>query len=140
MKNKRILLIVLLLICILITGCGSNKNELQFGTLVDKKENCETNDKCTLTIKAKIEKSLTNEATINNNYFNVAYYIRNNDVSKYDEIQYWAVADMTNGEENKVISFNLSKDLISKVKDQKVSDDQIGELSTDLWILPSLKS
>ena len=65
--------------------------------------------------------------------------ILNQGADKYDEIQYWAVADMTDGSESKVISFTVDKDLISMIKNKQIVGNQIVDYGKDLWILPSLK-
>ena len=93
-----------------------------------------------IVIKAKIESSWTDSMTIDQNYYNVADLIKKQGCDKFDEIQYWAVADMASGEEAKVISFTLSSDTIKQIKNEKIVDNQIGEHADDLWILPSLKN
>lgn len=92
-----------------------------------------------LVIKAKIESSLTNKLTINQNYMNVADIILNQGGNNFDEIQYWAVADMADGSESKVIQFTLDKNTIDGVYNGNIVDIQLGDYVTDLWILPSLK-
>lgn len=125
-----------------------NKNEgivLKFGELLDFKETCTEYDEelnclnTTAIIKAKIESSYSNAATIDQNYYNIENFIKNNDCSKYSEIQYWAVADMSNGEESKVISFTVSNQLIDKIKNEKIVANQLENYVDDLWILPSLE-
>lgn len=91
-----------------------------------------------LVVKAKIEPSLTNKLTIEQNYFNVADIIKNQHGDIFTEIQYWAVADMQSGDEGKVISFDVPKATIDAVKAENIADNQIGEYSDNLWILPSL--
>ena len=110
------------------------ETKLSHGELLD----LTSNDGLTV-IKAKIEPSYSNEATIEQNYFNVEQYIKDNNRDDVEELQYWAVADMTSGKESKVISFSVSKELISQVKDGKVVANQLGEHVSDLWILPSLR-
>lgn len=92
-----------------------------------------------LTIKFKISPSATNKLTIDQNGFNVEDLITNQGADKYDSISYWAVADMTDGSESKVIAYTLNKDLIQKIKDKKVFGQQIANIADDVWILPSLK-
>ena len=53
-------------------------------------------------------------------------------------MQYWAVADMTNGEEAKVISFDLDKNTINNVYDEKIVENQIGNYVNNLFIHASL--
>ena len=81
---------------------------------------------------------MTNKMTIDQNYFNVEDIILNKGGSSYNEIQYWAVADMTSGDESKVISFKLDKSLIDKIKNKEVAANRLGEYAIDLWVLPSL--
>ena len=112
---------------------------LQYGELLSTTTN-NIDGKEVIVIKAKIESSLTNKLTIDQNYYNVADMIKNQDCDKFDEIQYWAVADMSSGNESKVISFTLNSDTIKQIKDEKIVDNQIGNYADDLWILPSLKN
>lgn len=92
-----------------------------------------------LTIKFKIEPSYNNEATINQNSFNVEDLILNQKGDQYETINYWAVADMEDGSEGKVISFTLDKGLIEAVKNRNLIGKKIVERANDVWILPSLK-
>lgn len=108
--------------------------ELEFGELLD----LSTNDGVTV-IKAKIEPSANSAATVDQNYYNVVHYIQDNDMNGINEIQYWALADMTNGKEQKAISFTVPKDLIDQIKDGKVVANQLGDYVTDLWMIDSLK-
>lgn len=112
---------------------------LQYGELLSTTTN-NIDGKEVIVIKAKIESSLTNKLTIDQNYYNVADMIKNQNCDKFDEIQYWAVADMSSGNESKVISFTLNSDTIKQIKDEKIVDNQIGNYADDLWILPSLKN
>ena len=141
--------IFIIILCVLfITGCdNSNEKRLLHGELLDFTESCNKYDdndstKClsnVVVIKAKIKPSYSNKATIDQNYYNIENFIKNNNVDKYDEISYWAVADMEGGDESKVISFTLNKDLIIKIKDNKIVANQLGNYLDDLWILSSLK-
>ncbi|MGN0532169.1 MAG: hypothetical protein ACI4IN_05175, partial [Eubacterium sp.] len=58
---------------------------------------------------------------------------------RYSEIQYWAVADMNNGEEEKVVSFTVPTDLIEKIKNKEVVDNQLGNYVQELWVHQSLR-
>lgn len=89
-------------------------------------------------VKVKISKSYSKSSTIAQNYFNVSDLIKNRGFDKYTEIQYWAVADMNDGSEQKVISFTLDKDTIQAIANNEVVDNQIGDYSDDLWVHPSL--
>ena len=65
--------------------------------------------------------------------------ILNQGCDKYDEIQYWAVADMSDGTESKVVSFTVSKAVIDAVKNQTVVANIMGNYVSDLYIHSSLK-
>ncbi len=82
-----------------------------YGELLDLTE---TDGICVL--KYKITSSATKKMTVNQNYYTVVNFIKDGGGDQYDEIQYWAVADMQDGSESKVISFTVSKDLIEKIK------------------------
>lgn len=89
-------------------------------------------------VKVKISKSYSKSSTIAQNYFNVSDLIKNRGFDKYTEIQYWAVADMNDGSEQKVISFTLDKDTIQAIANNEIVDNQIGDYSDDLWVHPNL--
>lgn len=108
--------------------------KVKYGTLLDANLTGTT-----LIIKAKIEPLLTNKQTIDQNYFNVCDIIKNQGGDAFDRISYWAVADMTDGSEGKVISFDVPKDVIDVVATGRFPDNQLGDYVEELWILPSLK-
>lgn len=93
-----------------------------------------------LTIKFKIKPSTSNKTTIDQNGFNVEDLILNQGADQFETINYWAVADMEDGSESKVISFTLNRDLINSVKSKKIFGNQIVDKASDVWILPSLKN
>ncbi|MFR5877061.1 MAG: hypothetical protein ACLUFN_11305 [Eubacterium sp.] len=113
----------------------NSKLQLQFGTLLDFTVN---NDNVAV-IKAKITPSYNNKATINQNYHSIETLAKEGVLSGYSEVQYWAVADMTNGNEEKVISFTVSSDLVSKLEKEQVAAIQLGDYVEDLWVHPSLR-
>lgn len=91
-------------------------------------------------IKAKIQPSYSNRATIVQNYLNVCDLIQNHGFDQYGEVQYWAVADMTDGSEQKVISFTVTADLIQMiVEDNGFVENNLGDYEIDLWLHNSLK-
>lgn len=92
-----------------------------------------------LTIKFKIKSSTSNKTTIDQNGFNIEDLILNQGASEYDKINYWAVADMADGSESKVISFTLNKDMINQIKEKTMPANQIIDYASDVWILPSLQ-
>lgn len=108
-----------------------------FGEVLDIHE---TGD--TLIIKTKISPSFNNHATISQNFQNLEDLIINQGCSKYSEIQYWAVADMTDGSESKVVSFTAPESTIKGINDGSIEAiaylDEYGYLE-DVYILPSLK-
>ena len=112
---------------------------LEFGELLDANPKGGANmDE--LIIKAKIEPSLTNQMTIDQNYLNIKNIILEQDGGKFSAIQYWAVADMSDGSEGKVISFTVDRNCIDAILDGLIaSASSIEEYLTDLWILPSLQ-
>lgn len=153
MKKKIIGLISAVLVTGALVGCGAsegfkeglkdgmadskaedNSVKLKFGELLEVNE---SDDK--VVVKAKIEPSTSNKTTIDQNGYNVEDLILNQGFDKYDEIQYWAVADMTDGEESKAISFTVNKELITKIKNKEVVGNQIVDNASDTYILPSLK-
>ena len=87
----------------------------------------------------KITSSATKKMTVNQNYYTVVNFIKDGGGDQYDEIQYWAVADMQDGSESKVISFTVSKDLIEKIKAGTVLPTKMGDYVDELWLLPSLR-
>jgi len=151
---KKYVVILLLSISCVLCSCGSKKKELAtFDFTQSHIGPIETGDlklahgellsinqnDGTVVVKAKITSNLTNEMTINQNYYSISALIRNNGFNTCNEIQYWAVADMTSGEESKVISFTVPKDVIDKIYSGAIVDNKIGDYVTDLWIHPSLQ-
>ncbi len=91
-------------------------------------------------VKAKIAPSLTNKMTIDQNYFNVADLVKKHGFNTCEELQYWAVADMSSGDESKCISFTLDKTAIDGLYNENIVENQLGDYTTDLWVLPSLQN
>ena len=111
--------------------------KVEYGKLISFITN-EIDEKNVAVVKVKIEPSYSNKATINQNYFNVDKLIKDDECDYYDEIQYWAVADMSDGSEGKVISFTLNKSTINSIKDGNIAASYLGDYLDDLWVLPSL--
>lgn len=108
---------------------------LKFGDLVSTFDSGDT-----LIVKAKIEHVGSNKYTIDQNGYNIEDLILNQNVAdKYNSIQYWAVAAMSDGSEEKVISFTIDKPLIDKIKNKNVVANQIINNASDVWIIQSLK-
>jgi len=116
----------------------NNEIHLLHGELQDFIDNSDTK-KHNCVIKAKIEQSLTNRTTITQNFFNVEDFIKNQNGNTYDEIQYWAVANMANGEESKVISFTIDKDTIDKLYNNQIAANQLDTYLSDFCVIDSLK-
>lgn len=91
-----------------------------------------------IVFKVKISPSYSDSATVNQNYFNVEDLILNQGLESFEVIDYWAVADMTSGEEEKVIAFTLDREDIELIAEGYPAN-QIGEIANDLWIHPSLQ-
>lgn len=116
---------------------SSNNGEsykLEFGELLE-----ENNNYGVVVLKAKITPSATNKTTIDQNYYNVEDYIQSHNMDGVNELQYWAVADMKNGKEEKVISFTVPSSLIESISNKEIPANQLGDKVSDLWILPSLR-
>lgn len=111
--------------------------ELEYGELVSAVEN-EIDGQNVLVIKAKITSSYSNTATVDQNYYNVEDLITGQGCDSFDEIQYWAVADMSDGSEEKVVSFTVSAELIQKIAAGEVVTNQLGDYVDDLYIHASL--
>lgn len=107
--------------------------DIKFGTF---EEAIDSGD--TLVVKAKITSSYSNDATINQNNFNVEDIVKNQGGDKYKEIQYWAIADMTGGSESKVVSFTIDENVINLIANGDIPGNMIMDYATDVWILPSL--
>lgn len=148
--NKKILALISAgIISLSLVGCSSetggndteqSKQELKDGYTIKYGELLENNiNEDILVVKAKIKPNMTNKLTISQNGFNVEDLIKNQGADEFKEIQYWAVADMTSGEESKVISFTVDEDLIKSIKEGNTVANQIVDKAKDVWILPSLQ-
>ena len=93
----------------------------------------------TLTIKVKIDPSLSNKLTVKQNYLNVEDMIQKQNCNLFHKICYWAVADMTNGSESKVVSFDVDKEMIEAIASGSLDTAFYENYLTDLWIHNSLK-
>lgn len=119
------------------TDPESTAYTLEHGELVSAVQN-EIEGRSVLVVKAKISSSYNNKATVDQNYYNVEDLIQNQGCGDFDEIQYWAVADMSDGSERKVVSFTVGSDLIQSILDKSVAANQLGGYVDELYILPSL--
>ncbi len=95
----------------------------------------------TLIVKAKIPSSSTNGQIPLRCYKTVCDMICEQGCDVFDEIQFWAVADTTAGDETKVISFTVPGDVIKVVaeNDPAMFVKTLGDYTEDLWMLPSIK-
>lgn len=116
----------------------SNDCKLMYGELQSFTISPDTTKKSCI-IKAKIEPSYSNKATIHQNFYNVENFIKKQNGNKYDEIQYWAVADMKSGEEEKVISFTLDKKIINDLYNNEIVSNMLDNYLNDFWVIESLK-
>lgn len=115
------------------TTSKANISKLRFGKLISSTVNGKV-----LVVKAKISPSFSNKTTIDQNGYNIEDIILNQGGDSFDEIQYWAVADMNDGSESKVISFTVPKNQINAIRNKQIVGNQIVDKATDVWILPSL--
>lgn len=141
---KKILSILLCIImCVGFVGCSSGSSNADKGEYTilhgEYLESNETDDNG-LVIKVKIKPSTTNKLTIDQNGYNVEDLIKNQGCDKYDKIDYWAVADMDNGKEEKVVSFTLDDKTIQGIKDSNiVANEIVNTYANDVYIHQSLK-
>lgn len=111
---------------------------LEHGELVSAVVN-DFGDGPILVVKAKISSSYNNAATVDQNYYNVEDLVKNQGCADFHEIQYWAVADMSDGSEQKVVSFTVSAELIRQISDGSVPANKLGDYVADLFIHSSLE-
>ena len=93
----------------------------------------------TIVLKAKITSSLTKKMTIASCFYDVYDAVEKYGLDQYDELQYWAVADMTDGSEQKVISFTVPHDTLEKIANESIVEGQLQSYSTDVWLSPALQ-
>lgn len=117
------------------TPTETSAPSLKYGELLEVTDNREAAG--VVVIKGKITPSTTNSLTVAQNYHNAVDLIANQGFSGC-ELQYWAVADMADGSEGKVISFTVPADVVDRVAAGEVVATQLPDLVADLWILPSL--
>lgn len=110
---------------------------IRFGTLLDWTVNDLVSPKV-IVIKTKITSNLTNKMTIGQNFYNVQGVAKSGEYNDYD-IRYWAVADMTNGSESKVISFDVPSYVMKQLADDRILPGDLEKYVNNFWVLPSLK-
>ncbi len=92
-----------------------------------------------ITVEAKITPSWNNKMTIDQNYYNVCDFIRKYAGTGFTKISYWAIADMSDGSEQKVISFDVPEYMIEKIATQDFADNTLGDYVENLYIHQSLR-
>lgn len=107
--------------------------KLNFNTLLEVNTNGGT-----IIIKAKIKGNLTAKMALKSCYFDAYEAIQEYGLEQFDELDYWAVADMTDGSESKVISYTISKDVMQKVAREEILENKLVDYADDVWVLPSL--
>ena len=78
-----------------------------YGKVLSQDETTE-NGKQVCTLKVKIQAKRTKDQTVEQNYYNIIQFVKNNP-DKYDEIHYEGVAENSGGEEVKAVTFDVSK-------------------------------
>lgn len=92
-----------------------------------------------ITIKAKIIVKSSNDLTRKSCYFDMYDAIKDYGLDNYLNLSFWAVADMTNGTEQKVISFDIPQDVMKKVADGSIEEGQLINYATDEWLSPAIQ-
>ena len=149
-KLRGVLVLIVIVVALFFTiGGGGNKTErlpksdlpqqslIRHGTLLDWTVNDLVSPKV-IVIKTKITSNLTNKMTVEQNYYNVQGVAKSGEYNDYD-IRYWAVADMENGSESKVISFDVPSDVMKQLANDRILPGDLEKYVENLWILPSLK-
>ena len=109
-------------------------DKLKFGELLSVSETDGI-----VAIKARIEASYSNKATVDQNYFNVCEFIRSTNMEGVESVSYWAVAKMTSWNEEKVIAFDVPRVTIDAILSGSLADNQLGDHVDNLFIHPSLQ-
>lgn len=107
---------------------------LKYNELLDVKTNGKK-----IIIKAKLLNHGSKKNNINSAYSEVVDLIKKDLKNKYTELQYWAVADMTNGNTDKVISFTVNKQTIKAINSGKIYSSNLSNYLEDLYLHYSLK-
>ena len=90
-------------------------------------------------VKGKISAQMSDDLTISQNYYSACELIQKRGFDTCQELQYWAVADMADGSEAKVVSFTLDRATIEGVADGSILENQLSDHVSDLYIHPSLQ-
>lgn len=142
MINKSYLKTLLLIsIIFILSGCSNNnKQDVSENQIIreeiictDYNEMAECTQK-TLMLNFKINYLYSNRSTILQNYYNIEKYIKNNNLEDINNIQYIGYIN-----DNKIISFNVNKELISKIKNKEIIVYDYEDELNELWISNELK-
>lgn len=143
MINKSHLKTLLLIsIIFILSGCNNNnKQDISENQIIreeiictDYNEMAECTQK-TLMLNFKINYLYSNRSTILQNYYNIEKYIKNNNLEDINNIQYIGYIN-----DNKIISFNVNKELISKIKNKEIIVYDYEDELNELWISNELKN
>lgn len=143
MINKSYLKTLLLIsIIFILSGCSNNnKQDISENQIIreeilctDYNEMAECTQK-TLMLNVKINYLYSNRSTILQNYYNIEKYIKNNNLEDINNIQYIGYIN-----DNKIISFNVNKELISKIKNKEIIVYDYEDELNELWISNELKN
>lgn len=148
LRGVFVLIVIIAALFLIIGGGGKNADRLPksdlpqqslipHGTLLSWTVNDMVSPKV-IVIKTKIKPNLTNKMTVEQNYYNVQHVAKAGEYNDYD-IQYWAIADMTNGSESKVISFDVPSDVMKQLADDRILPVDLEKYVNNFWVLPSLK-
>ena len=107
-----------------------------YGKVLSQDETTE-NGKQVCTLKVKIQAKRTKDQTVEQNYYNIIQFVKNNP-DKYDVIHYEGVAENSGGEEVKAVTFDVSKELIQSIQSGTVEAKDIPEKAENLYILYTL--
>ena len=143
MINKSHLKTLLLIsIIFILSGCSNNnKQDISENQIIreeiictDYNEMAECTQK-TLMLNFKINYLYSNRSTILQNYYNIEKYIKNNNLEDINNIQYIGYIN-----DNKIISFNVNKELISKIKNKEIIVYDYEDELNEIWISNELKN
>lgn len=146
-------ILIALALCFLLCSCGKKEEppvvfdfsteyfgdvdpqglQLQHGDVVDILQNGDV-----VILTAKVRENLTSDMIVKQNYYNVEKLITKNGFNTCNTLKYMAVMD-ADGEEMKVVSFDLSKDTINKVYNEQIFGSQIADYAENLWINSGLQ-
>lgn len=146
----------IIIFCFILCACGSSKDpepdpvvfdfseeyygdvdpqglQLSHGDVVSILQNGDV-----VILTAKVKENLTNKMIIDQNYYIVEDLIKDNGFNTCNRLKYMSVMDV-DGDEMKVVSFDLNKEIIDKVYNEQIFGSQIGDNAENLWINNALK-